>query len=35
MQEPEAGLAEALTLVDATEERWWEGELYAAKGSCS
>ena len=34
-QEPEAGLAalaEALTLVDATEERWWEGELYRCKG---
>jgi len=30
MQGPEAGLAalaEALTLVDATEERWWEGKL--------
>jgi predicted ATPase len=34
-KEPEAGLAalaEALTLVDATDERWWEGELYRFKG---
>jgi TOMM system kinase/cyclase fusion protein len=34
-KEPEAGLAalaEALTLVDATDERWWEGELYRLKG---
>ena len=27
-----AALDEALTLVDATEERWWEGELYRCKG---
>jgi predicted ATPase len=25
-------LAEALTLVEATEERWWEAELYRLKG---
>ena len=25
-------LAEALTLVDTTEERWWEAELYRLKG---
>jgi predicted ATPase len=34
-QEPEVGLAalaEALSLVDATDERWWEGELYRCKG---
>jgi predicted ATPase len=33
--QPEAGLsrlAEALTLVDATEERWWEAELYRLQG---
>ena len=33
--QPEAGLsvlAEALTLVEATEERWWEAELYRLKG---
>lgn len=33
--QPEAGLtclAEALTLVEATEERWWEEELYRLKG---
>jgi TOMM system kinase/cyclase fusion protein len=33
--EPEAGLAalaEALTIVDATDERWCEGELYRLKG---
>jgi predicted ATPase len=33
--EPEVGLtclAEALTLVEATEERWWEAELYRLKG---
>jgi predicted ATPase/DNA-binding winged helix-turn-helix (wHTH) protein len=32
---PEAGLtflAEALTLAEATEERWWEAELYRLKG---
>jgi predicted ATPase len=33
--QPEAGLtclAEALTLVEATEERWWKAELYRLKG---
>jgi predicted ATPase/DNA-binding winged helix-turn-helix (wHTH) protein len=33
--QPAAGLtclAEALTLVEATEERWWEAELYRLKG---
>ena len=33
--QPEAGLSvldEALTLVEATEERWWEAELYRLKG---
>jgi predicted ATPase len=33
---PETGLqtlAEALTLVDATEERWWEAELYRLQGA--
>jgi len=33
--QPEAGLtclAEALTLVEATEERWWEAEGYRLKG---
>lgn len=33
--QPEAGLtvlAEALTLVGATEERWWEAELHRLKG---
>jgi predicted ATPase len=33
--QPEAGLtvlAEALTLVGTTEERWWEAELYRLKG---
>jgi predicted ATPase len=33
--EPEAGLtvlAEALTLVETTEVRWWEAELYRLKG---
>ena len=33
--QPEAGLtvlAEALTLVAATEERWWEAELYRLQG---
>ena len=32
---PTAGLtclAEALTLVEATEERWWEAEVYRLKG---
>jgi predicted ATPase len=32
---PEAGLtvlAEALTLVEATEERWWEAELHRLQG---
>jgi predicted ATPase len=32
---PEVGLtclAEALTLVEATEERWWEAEVYRLKG---
>jgi predicted ATPase len=35
MEQPEAGLtalAEALTLVDKTEERWYEPELYRLKG---
>lgn len=34
--QPEAGLqavAEALTLVEATEERWWEAELSRLKGA--
>jgi predicted ATPase len=34
-RQPEAGLqalAEALTRVGATEERWWEAELYRLKG---
>jgi predicted ATPase len=34
--QPEAGLtvlAEALTLVGATEERWWEAEVYRLKGA--
>src|SRR5262245_61873674 len=34
--QPEAGLtalAEALTLVAATEERWWEAEVYRLKGT--
>jgi hypothetical protein len=34
-RQPEAGLpalAEALTRVRATEERWWEAELYRLKG---
>jgi predicted ATPase/DNA-binding winged helix-turn-helix (wHTH) protein len=34
--QPEAGLqvlAEALTLVAATEERWWEAEVYRLKGA--
>ena len=34
--QPEAGLAalaEAVTLVDATEERWWEAELYRLHGT--
>jgi predicted ATPase len=34
--QPEAGLtvlAEALTLVAATEERWWEAELYRLQGA--
>jgi predicted ATPase len=33
--QPEAGLSaldEALTLVEATEERWWEAEMYRLKG---
>ena len=33
--QPEVGLtclAEALTLVEATEERWWEAEVYRLKG---
>jgi tetratricopeptide (TPR) repeat protein len=33
--QPEAGLtclAEALTLVEATEERWWEAEVWRLKG---
>ena len=35
-QQPEAGLqalAEALRRVEATEERWWEAELYRLKGA--
>jgi predicted ATPase len=35
-EQPEAGLqalAEALTLIDTTEERWWEAELYRLKGT--
>jgi len=35
MEQPEAGLtalAEALTLVDTTGERWYEAELYRLKG---
>ena len=35
MGQPEAGLtvlAEALTLVDTTGERWYEPELYRLKG---
>jgi predicted ATPase len=35
-RQPEAGLqalAEALTRVGATEERWWEAELYRLKGA--
>jgi predicted ATPase len=35
-RQPEAGLtvlAEALTLVAATEERWWEAELYRLQGA--
>jgi predicted ATPase len=34
--QPEAGLtalAEAVTLVEATEERWWEAEVYRLKGA--
>jgi adenylate cyclase len=34
--QPEAGLtalAEAVTLVEATEERWWEAELYRLQGT--
>ena len=34
--QPQAGLqalAEALTLVAATEERWWEAELYRLQGA--
>jgi predicted ATPase/DNA-binding winged helix-turn-helix (wHTH) protein len=34
--QPEAGLtvlAEACTLVEATEERWWEAEVYRLKGA--
>ena len=34
--QPETGLtvlAEALTLVAATEERWWEAELYRLQGT--
>src|SRR5262249_19243356 len=34
-RQPEVGLtclAEALTLVEVTEERWWEAELYRLKG---
>jgi predicted ATPase len=34
--QPSAGLqvlAEALTLVNATEERWWEAELHRLKGA--
>ena len=29
-----AVLDEALTVVDKTEERWWEAELYRLKGEC-
>jgi predicted ATPase/DNA-binding winged helix-turn-helix (wHTH) protein len=35
-KQPEAGLSvldEALTLIEATEERWWEAELYRLKGA--
>ena len=35
-RQPEAGLqalAEALTRLGATEERWWEAELYRLKGA--
>jgi predicted ATPase len=35
MGQPEAGLsslAEALALIEATEERWWEAEVYRLKG---
>jgi tetratricopeptide (TPR) repeat protein len=35
--QPEAGLtclAEAVTLVEATEERWWEAEVYRLQGEC-
>jgi predicted ATPase/DNA-binding winged helix-turn-helix (wHTH) protein len=35
MGQPEVGLStleEALTLVEATEERWWEAEVYRLKG---
>ena len=35
-RQPEAGLqalTEALTRVEATEERWWEAELYRLKGA--
>jgi predicted ATPase len=34
--QPEAGLtalAEAVTMVEATEERWWEAELYRLQGT--
>jgi predicted ATPase len=34
-EQPEVGLPvldEALTLVEATEERWWEAEVYRLKG---
>ena len=34
-EEPEVGLAaleEALSLVDTTDERWWEAELYRCRG---
>jgi predicted ATPase len=34
-EQPEVGLtclADALTLVEATEERWWEAEVYRLKG---
>jgi tetratricopeptide (TPR) repeat protein len=37
MGQPEAGLSvldAALTLVEATEERWWEAEVYRLKGEC-
>src|SRR5262249_27344954 len=36
MEQPEAGLvvlAEALTLVDATGERWYEAELHRLRGA--